>query len=104
MRKRIGRVATLITLIAVLSLPVIAYAGWTYKYGETACFSPRVVMTQVRGTDDHNHWHYDGGVKTFYLDLNWYTTQKSFGHTNTGWRIGALGNLSVSQTFGTCQT
>lgn len=102
--RRIVRFCAVLVIVVLVSLPIAAQAGWTFKYGYTACFSPRVVMTQVYGTDDHHHWHYDGGAKTFYFDLNWYTSQKSFGHTNTDWRIGALGNLSQSSSFGTCQT
>ncbi len=103
-RRRMVRFCAVLVIAVLFSLPIAAQAGWTWKFGYTACFSPRVVMTPVYGTDDHHHSHWDGGTKTFYFDLSWHTSQKSFGHTNTDWSIGALGNLSQSSSFGTCQT
>lgn len=102
-RPRKTAIAATAAAIVVFSVAP-AFAAWTTENGTTGCISPKTVTTQVNGTDDHLHIHNSGGTALISRDLSWGWTYRNYGWTNTGWTVGALGNLNKPNSGGTCTT
>lgn len=105
MRKRTGRIATVVALIAVLSLPVVAHAA-VYEFGVRSC-GDRFVGIRSNSTQVTTHfvlepYYYTTG--SWDNGATWKVRTSATGHkNNVEWGVEVVGGLlSDSGTYGYC--